>query len=143
MRNLKISMKQWRKRTPPQKESAVMRLLSIFWEVWCDLPRTRKFMVCAGVVLCALGLPRSELGLVWYEARILFGLENCGEDSTTPLMAALKRSDFDAIEKAVDPNHERKLAECGLKTLQHPKGTIALLLDERGRMELGNSAGND
>jgi hypothetical protein len=112
-----------------------MRLLSVAWELWCDLPRTRQIGICAGVVFCALGLPRSELGLVWYEARSAFGLQNCVEDAAAPLLSAIDHNDSDAMSEAVAPARRRQLSECGSKTLQHPKTTLAFLRDEHRRME--------
>jgi hypothetical protein len=112
-----------------------MRLLSVAWELWCDLPRTKQIGICAAILLGAIGLPKSELGLVWYETRVAFGLQHCVEDATAPLLSAIDHNDADAISEAVAPNRQRQLIECDSKALQRPKTTTAFLLDERTRAE--------
>ncbi|MEM5405108.1 hypothetical protein [Paraburkholderia unamae] len=110
-----------------------MKLLSFLSDFWYELSFKAKFTLCTMVLCAAVGLPRTEGALMWQQIRIAMGLQNCIDDFSNPLMAALAGGDESSVERALGPDKPQQLRSCGSQAIQHPKGTVPFVLDEYQR----------
>jgi len=115
-------------------ERATMRLLCALYERWCELSALTKFKLTVMGIGLLIGLPTSAMGLVWHEMRVALQVSNCSDDLTKPMLDALLQADGDAVLRATGAQKIEQSRECAAGALQHPKGTVAFLLDEHRRL---------
>lgn len=114
-----------------------MKVLWLLCEFWSGLSFKTKLTLCSMVVFTAIGLPRTELALVWQQARIALGMQNCIDDFTNPLMTALNSGDESSIARALRSDKPQQLKSCGSNAIRRPEETVSFLRDEYRRHAAG------